>query len=149
MPSFNSPTAETVLAAAQQLGGRIETSLSHEIDRWRAVSEVLPRLYLTDVLTACNEKKLASLGITHVVSVLEYMPKYPQTHKLRTLHIPLSDTIFSDILTHLPTTTSFIHDALSESPDSRVMVSDATIHRVFVCSTYRIPVLIRFTVSGA
>jgi hypothetical protein len=131
MPTFNPTTTETVLAAAQQLSGQLESSsLSNEIDRWRAVSEVLPRLYLTDVLTACNEKKLSALGITHVVSVLEYMPKYPQTHLLRTLHIPLLDTIFSDILTHLPTTTLFIHDALSESPDSRVMVSDTTMHRV-------------------
>ena len=47
---------------------------------------------------------------------------------------PLSDSAYQDILAHLPTTTAFIRDALAESPDSRVMVSETyctvTMYRV-------------------
>jgi len=85
-------------------------------------SEILPRVYLTDLSTASDEARLASLGITHVISVIEEAPMFPRS--LRTFHIPLSDTPDQYILPYLPTTTSFIRDALAESPDSRVMVSD-------------------------
>jgi atypical dual specificity phosphatase len=83
-------------------------------------SEILPRLYLTDLFTA--ETQLSALGITHVISVLEDAPVFPEAHLLRTLHIPLSDSPGENILAYLPATTSFIHDALAESPDSRVLV---------------------------
>lgn len=89
-------------------------------------SEVLPRLYLTDLFTARDESLLSELGITHVVSVLERPPKFPEAHPLRTLHIPLSDSSDQDILAHLPVTTSFIRNALAESPDSRVLVSSVS-----------------------
>ncbi|KAF8479531.1 protein-tyrosine phosphatase-like protein, partial [Russula ochroleuca] len=85
-------------------------------------SEVLPRLYLTDLFTARDEAQLTYLGITHVVSVIEHAPILPETHSLRTLHIPLSDSSDQDILAHLPVAISFIHNALAEGPDSRVLV---------------------------
>jgi atypical dual specificity phosphatase len=86
-------------------------------------SEVLPRLYLTDLFTARDEAQLTNLGITHIVSVIERAPALPQTQSLRTLHIPLSDSADQDILTHLPAATSFIRNALTEDPNSRVLVS--------------------------
>ncbi len=91
---------------------------------------MLPRVYLTDLFTARDETQLSALGITHVISVIENAPMFPQTPLLRTLHIPLSDGTEQDILAYLPATTSFIRDALAESPDSRVMVSDLTTYRV-------------------
>ncbi|KAI0251776.1 protein-tyrosine phosphatase-like protein [Lactifluus subvellereus] len=121
MLSFNAPTWQTsLLSAAQQRSGR--RGSSSILDRRRTASEVLPRLYLTDLFTARDETQLSSLGITHVVSVIEHAPAFPQTQSLRTLHIPLSDTSDQDILAHLPVTTSFIRDALAEGPDSRVLV---------------------------
>jgi protein-tyrosine phosphatase len=66
--------------------------------------------------------QLTSLGITHVLSVLEKAPTFPSTIPLRTLHVSISDYDGVDILTHLPTTTSFIRGALAESPSNRVMV---------------------------
>ncbi|KAI0280849.1 protein-tyrosine phosphatase-like protein [Russula aff. rugulosa BPL654] len=84
--------------------------------------EVLPRLYLSDLYIARDEAQLTSLGITHVVSVIERAPTLPHTQSLRTLHIPLSDNADQDILTHLPVTTSFISNALAEDPNSRVLV---------------------------
>ncbi len=95
-------------------------------------SEILPRVYLADLDTACDETKLAALGITHVISVIEEAPRFPPTRSLRTLHIPLSDSAKENILPYLPTTTSFIFDALAESPDSRVLVSGFTTCALFV-----------------
>ncbi|KAH9004475.1 protein-tyrosine phosphatase-like protein [Lactarius hatsudake] len=119
MLSINTPTWQTsLLTAARERSGRQWPSF----DRGRTASEVLPRVYLTDLFTARDETQLSTLGITHVISVIEHAPTFPQTHPLRTLHIPLSDSSDQDILAHLPTTTSFIRDALAESPDSRVMV---------------------------
>ncbi len=107
------------MAAAQQRSGRRPSFRR----RGHMASEVLPRLYLTDLFTARDEAQLTSLGITHVVSVIELPPTLPQTQSLRTLHIPLSDDADQDILTHLPVTTSFIRNALAEDPNSRVLVS--------------------------
>ncbi|KAH9058920.1 dual specificity phosphatase, partial [Lactarius deliciosus] len=77
------------------------------------------RCYRESTFTVRDETQLSTLGITHVISAIGHAPTFPQTHPLRTLHIPRSD---QDILAHLPATTSFIRDALAESPDSRVMV---------------------------
>jgi atypical dual specificity phosphatase len=117
MLSFNTPAWQTsLLAAAQQRSGRRPL-------HGRTASEVLPRLFLTDLFTARDETQLSELGITHVVSVMEHAPKFPETRSLRTLHIPLSDSSDQDVLAHFPATTSFIRNALAESPDSRVLVS--------------------------
>ena len=119
MLSFNTqPWQTSLLAAAQQRSGRRLT-----LRRGYKASEVLPRLYLTDLFTARDEAQLTSLGITHVVSVIEREPSLPPTQSLRTLHIPLSDNADQDILTHLPVATSFISNALAEDPNSRVLVS--------------------------
>ena len=119
MLSFNTqPWQTSLIAAAQQRSGRRPS-----FRRRPSASEVLPRLYLTDLFTARDEAQLTSLGITHVVSVIEHAPMLPQTQTLRTLHIPLSDSSDQDILAHLPVATSFIRNALAESPDSRVLVS--------------------------
>lgn len=119
MLSFNpQPWQTSLIAAAQQRSGRRPT-----LRRGHMASEVVPRLYLTDLFTARDETQLTSLGITHVVSVMECAPTLPQTQSLHTLHIPLSDNADQDILTHLPAATSFIHNALAEDPNSRVLVS--------------------------
>ena len=115
--------------ATQQRSGR-----RPPLGRGHTASEVLPRLYLTDLFTARDEAQLTSLGITHIVSVIEFAPTLPQTQSLRTLHIPLSDDANQDILTHLPVTTSFISDALAEDPNSRVLVSSWWLLRFFPCS---------------
>jgi hypothetical protein len=114
--------------------------------------EVLPRLYLSDLYIARDEAQLTSLGITHVVSVIERAPTLPHTQSLRTLHIPLSDNVDQDILTHLPVTTSFISNALAEDPNSRVLVSPWWLLRLFPCSySNRTPPFFsfRFTVLWA
>lgn len=123
MISVNPPTPQTALLATAQKP-IVPQESSSPFYRGRAANEVIPRLYLTDLFTANNETQRSALGITHVVSVLEHAPRFPETHSIQTLHIPLSDSAYEDILTHLPTTTAFIRDALAESPNSRVMVSE-------------------------
>ena len=132
MLTFNpQPWQTSLIAAAQQRSGRRPTLLR----RGHMASEVLPRLYLTDLFTARDETQLTSLGITHVISVIECPPTFPQTQSLRTLHIPLSDNADEDILTHLPAATSFIRNALAEDPNARVMVSSCgLLLRLFYCS---------------
>jgi hypothetical protein len=89
MLSFNVPTWQiSLLSAAQQRSGR--RGQSSPFGRGHTTSEVLPRLYLTDLFTARDEAQLTTLGITHVVSVIEHAPALPQVQSLRTLHIPLS-----------------------------------------------------------
>lgn len=119
----NPPTPQTALPAAEQQPRPIVQQGSCESLLYDRASEIVPRLYLTDLFTACDAADLSTLGITHVISIIEDAPEFPETHSLKTLHIPLSDGAHEDILAHLPTTTAFIRDALAESPDSRVMVS--------------------------
>lgn len=88
----------------------------------RVASKIAPRLYLTCRSTASDVVQLTSLGITHVLSVLERAPTFPSTTPLRTLHVSISDYDGEDILTHLPATTSFIRGALAESTSNRVVV---------------------------
>jgi atypical dual specificity phosphatase len=107
----------------------VSTSPLHNMLSNKA-SEVLPRLYLTDIFTALDEAKLTSLGITHVVSVIEGVPNLPQTQPLCRLHIPLSDNSDQDILTHFPVANSFISNALTEDPNSRVLVSSSWLLRL-------------------
>ena len=97
-------------------------------------SEVLPRLYLTDIFVARDEAKLTNLGITHIVSALDWKPNLPQAQSLRKLHIPLIDSVDQDILKHLTDTTSFISNALAEDPNSRVLVSPWWLLRLLPCS---------------
>jgi atypical dual specificity phosphatase len=115
--------------ATQLRSGRRPPSL-----RGPTASEVLPRLFLTDIFTAHDEAQLTSLGITHVISVIECAPTLSQTRSLHMLHIPLSDKPNEDILTHFPVATSFIGNALAEDPNSRVLVSFWWLLRPFPCS---------------
>ena len=88
----------------------------------RVASKIAPRLYLTCLSTAKDVNQLTSLGITHVLSVLEDAPSFPSSLSLRTMHVSISDYDSEDILKHLPATTAFIRGALAESPNNRVMV---------------------------
>ncbi|KAH9056735.1 protein-tyrosine phosphatase-like protein [Lactarius vividus] len=88
----------------------------------RVASKIAPRLYLTCRSTASDAAQLTSLGITHLLSVLEDAPTFPSSVRLRRLHVSISDYESEDILTHLPSTTSFIRGALAESRSNRVMV---------------------------
>ncbi|KAF8075036.1 protein-tyrosine phosphatase-like protein [Lyophyllum atratum] len=89
----------------------------------RTASLIVPRVYLSDAFTARDEAELIRLGITHVISVLEYNPTIPDIiPEERKLHIRLADQPNADILSHLPETTQFITLALAENEANKVLV---------------------------
>jgi hypothetical protein len=120
--------------------GRSRSEPKHKRDASKIASKIAPRLYLTGLSTARDVTQLANLGITHVISIIEKAPIFPSTFPLRILHVPLSDCADVDILTHLPTTTSFIRDALAENRRNRVLVCTALGHiEVLHLITYKPP----------
>ncbi len=85
-------------------------------------SAITPRIFLSDYFTARDEKVLNSLGITHVVSIIEQDPDIPTCiPEDNKMWISLADTPTADILAHLASTTSFITEAL-DNPSNKVLV---------------------------
>ncbi|KAI0046989.1 phosphatases II [Auriscalpium vulgare] len=91
-----------------------------DFERKTNANEIVPRLYLSDLYTARSDAELARLGITHVLSVLDFRPVIPP--HIVAVHIPLADRSDVDILSHLDATTTFIRDALAAAPQNRVLV---------------------------
>ncbi|CAL1705355.1 unnamed protein product [Somion occarium] len=84
-------------------------------------TEVIPRLYLSDISAAENTSTLRSLGITHIVSAMLGLVVIPHGLPVQQLQIPLQDSPFAELAEHLPRTTAFIADALRD-PHARVLV---------------------------
>ena len=92
----------------------------------RNVSEIVPRLYISDLAFAENPSLLSSYRITHVLSTLPdtifcppptLLPAQPTR-----LQVRVDDLPFAELAAHLPTTTAFIREALSSSDSTRVLV---------------------------
>ncbi|TFK39945.1 protein-tyrosine phosphatase-like protein [Crucibulum laeve] len=89
----------------------------------RTASLIVPRVYLSDAYTATNDEELVRLGITHVISVIEYVLDIPKCiEDSNKLHIRLHDHPQADLLAHLDETTNFIQSALSENKTNKVLV---------------------------
>ncbi|KAI0046975.1 phosphatases II [Auriscalpium vulgare] len=95
-------------------------SVPQDFERKANADEIVPRLYLSDLFTARSEADLERLGITHVLSVLDFHPVIPP--HVVAVHIPLADRSDANILEHLDATTTFIRDALAAAPQNRVLV---------------------------
>jgi len=89
-------------------------------------SEIIPRLYISDLSFAENPALLSSKRITHILSTLpdpifcpppSLLPNQP----IR-MQINLEDSPFAELAAHLPRTTSFIRDSLASHPEARVLV---------------------------
>ncbi|KAI0039106.1 phosphatases II [Auriscalpium vulgare] len=83
------------------------------------LSEILPRLYISDVCAAEDPVRLAEFGITHVLSTMPGTVRIPPG--LRGAQVALQDTPFEELAEHLPHTSQWIHDALRD-PKARVLV---------------------------
>lgn len=86
-------------------------------------SLIVPRLYLSGYYTAIDEKQMSTLGVTHVISILDWTPEHlafilPENR----LHIALDDTPNADILARLDDTTQFVKAALEENMTNVVLV---------------------------
>ena len=90
------------------------------------VTEILPRLYISDLVFAENPALLSSYRITHILSVMPDSIFRPPSSILplqpARLQIRVEDLPFAELAAHLPTTTSWIWNALSSSPEARVLV---------------------------
>ncbi|GJE98062.1 dual specificity protein phosphatase family protein [Phanerochaete sordida] len=87
----------------------------------KAPSEILPRLLLSSYTIAADAAQLHALGVTHVVSVLEFPPEHAPG-AFATLHVKLEDSFHTHILPHLDATTAFIRGALEENETNKVLV---------------------------
>ncbi|KAH8998221.1 phosphotyrosine protein [Lactarius hatsudake] len=76
------------------------------------VSEILPRLYISDLQTAEDPAALAALGITHVLSAMPGRVALPSALAAHAMQLAA----------HLPRTTRYIARALRASPEARVLV---------------------------
>ncbi|KAF9061380.1 protein-tyrosine phosphatase-like protein, partial [Rhodocollybia butyracea] len=91
-------------------------------------SEIIPRVYISDLSFAENPSLLGTYQITHILSILPETVCIP--HNLHAilgytparLQINVEDLPFSELAAHLPTTTAFIRDALRGNPEARVLV---------------------------
>ncbi|KAJ7695040.1 protein-tyrosine phosphatase-like protein [Mycena rosella] len=121
MLSFAAPTStpnwQSALLAQNPRNGPLGSGKA------RNASLIVPHLYLSDYFTAHDEKQLAKLGITHVVSILDREPTIPEcipeTHKLR---ISVADRADVDIQQYFTQTTEFIRAALAESEENNVLI---------------------------
>jgi predicted protein tyrosine phosphatase len=97
----------------------LSSSPSHNHDH---ISEILPRLYISDLQTAEDAALLSSLGITHVLSAMPGHVALPPTVTAHAAQVPLHDAPFAELAAHLPRTTRYISRALHSSPNARVLV---------------------------
>jgi len=105
--------------------------------------EIVPRLYLGCYQCARNQSGLASLGITHVLTVAFYRPLYESqfTYKV----IAVDDKDIEDLLVHMKPAVDFITDALNSHPKNKVFVHcrhgvsrSATMVTAYVMATQRL-----------
>jgi len=87
----------------------------------RQASEIVPRLYISDVFTARKLESLRELSITHIVTVMDHIVLFPIELEVKTLHVRVDDLPSSDLLSKLHKTTDFITDALKDE-NARVLV---------------------------
>lgn len=89
----------------------------------RSASLIVPRVFLSGYYTACDTEELSRLGITHVVSVLEYTPSIPDSIATQNkLHVCVSDIPEADLSAHFEGTTEFIRAALAANKENKVLV---------------------------
>jgi protein-tyrosine phosphatase len=85
-------------------------------------TEIVPRLFISDLATAESSTIVCRLGITHVLSVLSGSVNLPPTPTpLSWLQLPLTDNPFAELAEHLPRAIAFISDALQD-PRACVLV---------------------------
>ena len=91
-----------------------------------SITEILPRLFISDLTFAESPALLSSYKITHILSVMPDSIFRPPPSLLPVqparLQIRVEDLPFAELAAHLPTTTSWIWSALSSDSEARVVV---------------------------
>lgn len=98
------------------------SSLSaHQQPRPPPISEIIPRLWISDLSSAEDAALISSLGITHVISAMRGSVVINSDRPLHRVQIPLEDNPFAELAAHLPSSTAFIIEAMKD-PNARVLV---------------------------
>ena len=87
----------------------------------RVATAITPRLYLTDYHTARTPGKLADLGVTHVVSAIDFSIAGVFPPHVQVLHVPVRDADEVNISEWFDPVVEFIKEALDKE-DTRVLV---------------------------
>lgn len=88
---------------------------------------IVPRVYLSGLRAAQDAAVAASLGITHIVSILDFHPTFPdEMRHIKKIHVMLSDSFRERITPHLDDTTAFIREALESNSENKVLVCPAS-----------------------
>jgi hypothetical protein len=87
----------------------------------RAATAITPRLYLTDYHTARIPGKLARLGVTHVVSAIDFDITGVFPPQVQVLHVPVRDSAEQQICEWFDPVVEFIKQALDRE-DTKVLV---------------------------
>jgi Dual specificity phosphatase, catalytic domain len=91
----------------------------------RAVTPIIPdRLYLSDYYSAGSSEVLQSLGITHIISVMETHFSLPDEmeQRIKRANVPIADRGDEKILNYFNETTGFIEEAFKEKEENKVLV---------------------------
>ncbi|XP_033969542.1 dual specificity protein phosphatase 8 [Trematomus bernacchii] len=86
--------------------------LSRERDAETPLSLILPRLYL-GAQRDVTQERLASLGISYIVSVTRCSPEPSFLPRSRCLRVPIDDSLRADLLPWIPQALVFIDAAMS------------------------------------
>jgi atypical dual specificity phosphatase len=122
-PSISTPISPSPYATTTPGPFTTSSAHPHHHRTSRGASEIIPRLYISDLSFAENPACLSSYGITHVLSTLADNVLTPSVHPApMRLQIKVEDFPFAELAAHLPTTTAWIRDAFRSSPDARVLV---------------------------
>lgn len=85
-----------------------------------SITEVWPRVYISNLQAALSYDILSTLGITHVVTAVVGVDMEFQD-SIEYLYIPLMDNVWQDISSEFKKSNAFIREAL-EDPLSRVLI---------------------------
>jgi protein-tyrosine phosphatase len=75
-----------------------------------APSSIVPQLYLGNIESAYNKHKLRDLGVTHVLSIFESLPPYPDRFQYKVVELP--DLESSNLYEHFESAVAFIDGAV-------------------------------------
>lgn len=89
----------------------------------RHPDQIIPRVYLCDLHTAQDETVATFHGITHIISVLDFVPSFPDgMNHIKKMHVRLSDNFREQITPYLDNTTAFIREALESNPQHKILI---------------------------
>lgn len=116
-PIYSSPSSPT----SPSWHSRAVTSPSARHLESLPPTEIVDRVFISDMYAAESAVTLASLRITHVVSVMRGRIILPSNMGLKHFQLPVEDNPFAELATLLPSSTTFILNALDD-PNARVLV---------------------------